>query len=101
MLTATEAKLVSYRSRDYYNIVENKILDATNKGETSCDIKMSEIPNGTHGILCEITYLLNELGYQTLINENIISVFWNVQKPFLYELDTFEEANEEYDSYEW
>lgn len=62
---------------------------------------MSEIPNGTQGILCEIAYLLNELGYQTLINENIISVFWNVQKPFLYELDTFEETNEEYDSYEW
>ena len=85
MLTATEAKLASYRSRDYYNIVENKILDATNKGETSCDIMMSEIPNGTQGILCEIAYLLNELGYQTMFDvfrvpSRALYIYWHAKR---------------------
>ena len=95
MLTATEAKLASYSKRSYFNIVENKILDATKKGETLCEIMMDEIPYCTPGTLCEISYLLNELGYQTLINENTISVYWTVQKPFFYDFDTFGEVEEE------
>ena len=91
MFTATEAKLASYSKRSYFKIVENKIFEATNKGDTSCEIMMDEIPYGTTGTLCEISYLLNELGYQTLINENVISVYWTVQKPFFYDYDTFGE----------
>lgn len=51
-----------------------------------CDISIEEIPNGTSGTLCEISYLLNELGYQTVIDENIVNVYWAVQKPIFYDI---------------
>ncbi len=86
MLTATEAKLISYKNKHYFPIVSKKILDAANNGETSCEISINEIINGTPGMLYEISYLLNELGYRTLINENIIDVYWSVQKPLFYDI---------------
>lgn len=92
MMTATEAKLKSYRSKSYYSVVEKKIDVAANKGETSCSISMKEIPNGTTGMLYEISYLLIELGYQAVISENTLDVYWTVQKPTFYEIfDDLEE----------
>lgn len=93
MFTATEAKLESYRKTNgYYSIVESKILTATSRGETSCSINMDEITNGTPGMLCEIAYLLIDLGYQTLISENTLNVYWAVQKPTFYSIfDDLEE----------
>lgn len=93
MFTATEAKLESYRKTNgYFTIVESKILTATTRGETSCSINMNEICNGTPGMLSEIAYLLIELGYQALISENTLTVYWAVQKPMFYNIfDDLEE----------
>lgn len=86
MLTATEAKLISYKNKDYFPVVSKKILDAANNGETTCAVSVNEIIDGTPGLLYEISYLLNELGYRTTINENIINVYWSVQKPLFYDI---------------
>lgn len=86
MLTATEAKLISYKNKHYFPIISKKILDAANNGETTCVLSINEINNGTSGMLYEISYLLNELGYRTLINENSIDVYWSVQKPLFYDI---------------
>ena len=96
MMTATEAKLTSYRSKGYFKIVEDKIYHAANRGETSCAISIDEIPDGTPGIICEISYLLNELGYQTFIDENIVNVYWEVQKPLYYDIINDIEVEEEW-----
>ena len=93
MMTAIEAKQESYRKTNgYYSIVESKILTATSRGETSCSINMNEISNGTLNMLSEISYLLIELGYQVLINENTLDIYWTVQKPIYYNIfDDIEE----------
>lgn len=94
MLTAIEAKRESYRKTNgYYGIVESKILTATTRGETSCSINMDEIFNGTTGMLCEISYLLTELGYKTVIDENTLNVYWHVQPPIYY--DVLDDLDEE------
>ena len=94
MLTATEAKLESYRKTNgYFTIAESKILTATSRGETSCSIDMDEICNGTPGMLSEIAYLLIELGYQVLISENTLNIYWDVQKPMFY--DIFDDIEED------
>ena len=92
-MTAIEAKQESYRKTNgYYSIVESKILTATSRGETSCSINMNEISNGTLNMLSEISYLLIELGYQVLINENTLDIYWTVQKPIYYNIfDDIEE----------
>lgn len=82
MLTATEAKLKSYQKKNYFNIVEKKIEDAVNNGELWCTINMNEIPNGTFGMLLEISNLLNELGYQTKVNYDTVDVYWTVMGEF-------------------
>lgn len=86
MLTATEAKLIAYRKKSYFTIVEQKIRLAANNGETECAINMDEIPDGSYMILCEISNLLIELGYQTVMGENVINVYWQVQKPIFYDI---------------
>ena len=86
MLTATEAKLITYKNKDYFPVLSKKILDAANNGEASCVLSINEIINGTPDMLYEISYLLNELGYRTIINENIINVYWSVQKPLFYDI---------------
>lgn len=93
MMSAIEAKQESYRkSNGYYTIVESKILTATTRGETSCSINMDEISNGTLGMLSEISYLLIELGYQAVISENTLNVYWTVNKPMFYNIfDDIEE----------
>ena len=92
-MTAIEAKQESYRKTNgYYSIVESKILTATSRGETSCSINMNEISNGTLNMLSEISYLLIELGYQVLISENTLDIYWTVQKPIYYNIfDDIEE----------
>lgn len=95
-MSAIEAKKETYRKTNgYYSIVESKILTAISRGETSCSINMDEISNGTLSMLSEISYLLIELGYQTVIDENTLKVFWTVQKPTFYEIfDDLEELEE-------
>ena len=98
MLTATEAKIASYRSKGYsIHVVDNKIVDATKEGKTECAINISELPNGTPGMLCEISFLLIELGYKTTIADNTLNVYWSVQKPLFYDIlgdIEYEEDNE-------
>ena len=95
MLTATEAKLKSYQKKNYFNIVEKKIEDAVNNGELWCTINMYEIPNGTFGMLLEISNLLNELGYQTKVNYNsvlsTVDVYWTVMGDNIYGEDIDDE----------
>lgn len=87
MMSAIEAKQESYRkTNEYFSIVESKILTATTNGETTCSINMDEISNGTLNKLSEISYLLIELGYQALISENTLYVYWAVQKPMFYNI---------------
>ena len=94
MMSAIEAKQESYRKTNgYYSIVESKILTATTRGETSCSINMDEISNGTLTMLSEMAYLLIELGYQALISENTLNVYWDVQKPMFY--DVFDDLEED------
>jgi hypothetical protein len=92
-MSAIEAKKETYRKTNgYYSIVESKISTATSRGETSCSINMDEISNGTLGMLSEISYLLIELGYQVLINENTLEVYWATHKPIYYNIfDDIEE----------
>ena len=93
-MSAIEAKQESYRkTNDYYSIVESKIVTATSRGETSCSINMDEISNGTLNMLSEIAYLLIELGYQALISEYTLNVYWDVQKPIYY--DIFDDLEED------
>ena len=43
-------------------------------------------------MLSEISYLLIELGYQAVISENTLNVYWDVQKPMFYNIfDDLEE----------
>lgn len=93
-MSAIEAKQESYRKTNgYYSIVESKIVTATTRGETSCSINMDEISNGTLTMLSEMAYLLIELGYQAVISENTLNVYWAVQKPMLY--DIFDDIEED------
>ena len=86
-MTAIEAKQETYRKTNgYFTIVESKILTATTRGETSCSINMNEISNGTLSMLSEISYLLIELGYQAVISENTLNVYWDVNKPMFYNI---------------
>ena len=68
MITALEAKLNAYRTRVWFDIVDKKIKDAAVSGDLMCIIGVDDIPNGTEGTLYEIAGLLNELGYQTMID---------------------------------
>ena len=79
MITALDAKLIAYRKRDYYNIVENKISEAANNGDLMCSIQLNEIPNGTMGIFYEISNLLFELGYLTAIDQNKLYIYWHLK----------------------
>lgn len=86
MLTAIDAKLVAYRSKCHFEIVERKISDSAKKGLLTCVINMNEIPESTHEMFLEFSYILYELGYQTTINETELFVYWNVQKPSFYNI---------------
>lgn len=98
MMSAIEAKQESYRkTNEYFSIVESKILTATTNGETSCSINMDEISNVTPGMLCEISFLLIELGYKTTIEDNTLNVYWSVQKPLFYDILGDIEYEEEYE----
>lgn len=77
MITALDAKLIAYRTRDYYNVVENKISESANNGDLMCTIQLNEIPNGTMGIFYEISKLLFELGYRTAIDQNKLYIYWH------------------------
>ena len=68
MITALEAKLNAYRTREWFDIVDTKIKDTAVSGGLKCTICVDDIPNGTEGTLCEIAGLLNELGYETMFD---------------------------------
>lgn len=65
MITALEAKRISYHSKPYYDIVESKIRTAAENGEVMCVIKPEDLPIKTMGILYEISNFLDEFGYRT------------------------------------
>jgi hypothetical protein len=85
MITALEAKLNAYRTREWFDIVDKKIKDAAVSGDLMCIIGVDDIPNGTKGTLYEIAGLLNELGYQTMIdleNRNglVLYIYWHAKR---------------------
>lgn len=85
MITALEAKLNAYRTREWFDIVDKKIKDAAVSGDLMCIIGVDDIPNGTEGTLYEIAGLLNELGYQTMIdigNRNGLDlyIYWHTKR---------------------
>jgi hypothetical protein len=85
MITALEAKLNAYRTREWFDIVDKKIKDAAVSGDLMCIIGVDDIPNGTEGTLYEIAGLLNELGYQTMIdleNRNglVLYIYWHAKR---------------------
>ena len=95
MLTAIEAKLTAYRKRDYFAIVEGKISDAADNGDLMCTIHIDELPNGSAGMLYEITNLLYELGYRTSMeNQQILYVYWHPKSPSYYNLEDSENEEE-------
>ena len=89
MITALEAKLNAYRTREWFNIVDKKIKNAAVSGDLMCIIGVDDIPNGTEGTLYEIAGLLNELGYQIMIdienrNELILYIYWHAKREVNY-----------------
>ena len=85
MITALEAKLNAYRRREWFDIVDKTIKDAAVSGDLMCIIGVDDIPNGTEGTLYEIAGLLNELGYQTMIdigNRNGLDlyIYWHAKR---------------------
>lgn len=85
MISALEAKLTSFRKR-YGNIVENKIVEASSKGDMMCKISADEIPNCVKYTLHEIASILYELGYQTSMNENenTLNIYWFITSRMNY-----------------
>ena len=85
MITALEAKLNAYRTREWFDIVDKKIKDAAVGGDLMCIIGMDDIPNGTEGTLYEIAGLLNELGYQTMFDvfrtpSRALYIYWHAKR---------------------
>lgn len=76
MITALEAKLKTFRKMPYYEIVENKINEAASNGDLVCAIRMEEIPDGTTGKLYEMSRFLNDFGYFTIIERNVLVISW-------------------------
>ena len=86
MITALEAKQMVFQTKDYYNIVDSKITTSASNGDCKCAVNISEIPNGTKGILYEIASFLNELGYHTTMGNETLNIYWIPLKPlYLYE----------------
>jgi hypothetical protein len=76
MITALEAKHKAFCKKPYYEIVENKINEAASNGDLVCAIRMEEITDGTIGKLYEISRFLNEFGYFTMIERNVLVISW-------------------------
>ena len=89
MITALEAKLNAYRTREWFDIVDKKIKDAAVGGDLMCIISVDDIPNGTEGTLYEIAGLLNELGYQTMFDvfrepSRALYIYWHAKSVVNY-----------------
>ena len=85
MITALEAKLNAYRTREWFDIVDKKIKDAAVNGDLMCIIGVDDIPNGTEDTLYEIAGLLKELGYQAMFDvfrvpSRALYIYWDAKK---------------------
>ena len=86
MITALEAKLNAYRTREWFDIVDKKIKDAAVNGDLMCIIGVDDIPNGTEDTLYEIAGLLKELGYQARfgvlygVHSRVLYIYWYAKK---------------------
>lgn len=88
IISALEAKQIASKAKILYKIAENIIPKAAEQGEMMCDIDISEIPDVNAGALYEVSNLLNELGYQTLIAyPNTLTIYWHVKTPTYYNID--------------
>jgi hypothetical protein len=83
-MTALEAKLTAYRNRTrgYFHIAKSRIEEAAMSGNLECAIEMSEIPNGTIGMIYELASILNELGYQAIFfgEQKTLGIYWGTKK---------------------
>lgn len=84
MLTAIEAKLTALRTKHHFTIVENKISNAANRGDLFCILDLNEIPDGNMSMLYEISCLLYELGYRTVIEERTLVIYWSLNPHICY-----------------
>ena len=95
IISALEAKQIASKSKILYKIAENIIPKAAEQGEMMCDIDISEIPDVTAGSLYEVSNLLNELGYQTVIeDQKILHIYWHPKSPSYYNLEDSENEEE-------
>ena len=76
MITALDAKLKTFRKMPYYGTVKSKINEAAGNGDMVCTISMEEMPDGTTGKLYEMSRFLNEFGYFTMIERNVLVISW-------------------------
>lgn len=96
IISALEAKQIASKAKILYKIAENIIPKAAEQGEMMCDIDISEIPDVNAGALYEVSNLLNELGYQTVIEgQKILHIYWHPKKPICYNIDSNFENDEE------
>lgn len=85
MITALEAKLNAFKKRPHYEMVEKRITEASSAGDWICTFHLDEIPNGTLGLLYEMSSILNELGYQTTVEDKeTLYVCWYLKRPLCY-----------------
>ena len=84
MMTALEAKQTAHRNKTngYFRIAESRIEEAAMFGNTECAIEMSEIPDGTIGMIYELASILTELGYQAIFfgERKTLGIYWGTKK---------------------
>ena len=77
MITALEAKMKVFRKMSYYETLNSKINEAADNGLMQCSIGISdELSVKTIGKLYDITKFLDEFGYQTEVNGDILVISW-------------------------
>lgn len=57
-------------------------------------LDLNDIPNGSMGMLYEISCLLYELGYRTVIEDRTLVIYWSLN-PHIYYSDLCEDVEEE------
>ena len=77
MITALEAKMKVFRKMSYYETLNSKINEAADNGLMQCSIGISDdLSVKTIGKLYDITKFLDEFGYQTEVNGDILVISW-------------------------
>lgn len=77
MLTALEAKQKVFRKMFYYETLNSKINEAADNGLMQCTIGISdELSVKTTSQLYDMINFLNEFGYHTVVDGDILVISW-------------------------